>query len=103
VSCSLRSTGGMSYSVAKVPIGEGYDAENLDGLTVGFDTIDEALEELNAAPELYEGIRNLYGNVIDLYKIGANLKPDLDNPEDGCFWYCLKYDTGLGKRDPVRD
>jgi hypothetical protein len=91
----------MPYSVMSLPMGSKRHfgkGGNPKTATITFHgDLDSALDELNACPELYEGIRCCdNGDKVFLYRKGCNVVPNLSSPEDGFTWYYTTFDTGLG-------
>ena len=81
----------------EVGCGSGYSYRgDVDKFVIKFDDAEEALEELNEDPSLYEGVFNLWNQHIWLIKKGLNFKPNTAKPQDGCTWTTMTFDTGLG-------
>ena len=88
----------MPYEIVEVPMGSSYSygGGDLKALTIEFHgDMEGALEELNAEPALYEGIRNCRNKKVYLYKKGLNVCPELTKPKDGFTWHYVKFYTGL--------
>ena len=87
----------MGWSTEEVAIGSAYSySGDLDKMRIKFDDADEAMEEMNENPGLYQGVFNLWNQHIWLIKRGITFTPDTAKPQNGCTWTTTVYDTGLG-------
>jgi hypothetical protein len=87
----------MGWSTEEVAIGSAYSySGDFDKMRIKFDDADEAMEEMNENPGLYQGVFNLWNQHIWLIKRGITFTPDTAKPQNGCTWTTTVYDTGLG-------